>query len=149
MGFDEKSLAVVSAVFAITLAPGLCGSVAAETAAESVHTNCGWIGARVRPVSAIMAKSFGLNAPYGGIFESIEPDSPAARAEIEDGDWLTAINDTPLMNARDFAPTIGAMAPGTIVYLNIRRNGQLMVVKLAKGAALDIPSDRGTVEHLQ
>ena len=134
MGFDEKSLAVVSAVFAITLAPGLCGSVAAETAAESVHTNCGWIGARVRPVSAIMAKSFGLNAPYGGIFESIEPDSPAARAKIEDGDWLITINGTPLMNARDFAPTIGAMAPGTIVYLNIRRNGQLMLVELILGS---------------
>ena len=130
MGFEENSLAVVSAVLAITLAPGLCGSVAAE----SVHTSCGWIGARVRPVSAIMAKSFGLNAPYGGIFESIEPDSPAARAKIEDGDWLTTINGKPLMNARDFAPTIGAMAPGTIVYLNIRRNGQLMLVELILGS---------------
>ena len=125
---------MVSAVLAIILALGLCGSVAAETAAESVHTNCGWIGARVRPVSAIMAKSFGLNAPYGGIFESIEPDSPAARAKIEDGDWLTTINGTPLINARDFAPTIGAMAPGTIVYLNIRRNGQLMLVELILGS---------------
>jgi S1-C subfamily serine protease len=61
---------------------------------------CGWIGLRVRPVSAVMAESLGVDEPYGGISESPEPDSPAALAQIEDGDWITAINDTPLTSAR-------------------------------------------------
>lgn len=53
-------------------------------------------------------------------------------AKIEAGDLITAINDTPLMNAQDFAPAIAAMAPGTIVYL--RRNGQLREIKLTLGS---------------
>jgi serine protease Do len=133
VSIEEKSnlLAVVAAVLALSSTLGLRGSVAAETAAESMQANCGWIGARVRPVSAVMAESLGMDAPYGGIFESPEPHSPAAYAGIEDGDLITAINDKPLMNARDFAPTVLAMAPGTIVYLNL---GQLRVVKLILGS---------------
>jgi S1-C subfamily serine protease len=47
---------------------------------------------------------------------------------------VTAINDTPLMNAQDFAPTIAAMVPGTIVYLSIRRDGRLTEIQLILGS---------------
>jgi S1-C subfamily serine protease len=73
-----------------------------------------------------MAESLGVDEPYGGISDSPEPGSPAALAQIEAGDWITAINDTPLTNAQDFAPSIAAMAPGTIIYLSVRRDGQVL-----------------------
>jgi serine protease Do len=100
----------------------------ADAGGESVQTapECGWIGVRVRPVSAVMAESLGVDEPYGGISDSPEPGSPAALAQIEAGDWITAINDTPLTNAQDFAPSIAAMAPGTVIYLSVRRNGQVL-----------------------
>jgi serine protease Do len=107
-----------------------------EAAGESTKnaTECGWIGVGVSPVSAVMAESLGMDAPYGAIFGSPEPDSPAAAAKIEAGDLITAINDTPLVNAKDFAPAIAAIAPGTIVYLSIRRDGQLREINLILGS---------------
>jgi serine protease Do len=107
-----------------------------EAAGESVQVapQCGWIGVGVSPVSKVMAESLGMDVPYGAIFNSPEPGSPAA-AEIEAGDLLTAINDGPLMNAQDFAPAIAAMAPGTTVYLSIRRDGQLTEIQLILGSA--------------
>jgi S1-C subfamily serine protease len=117
-------LAVVAATFALS-----------EAAGESVHAapQCGWIGVGVSPVSTVMAESLGMDMPYGAVSDSPEPQSPAAGA-IEAGDLITAINDTPLMDARDFAPTIEAMAPGTTVYLSIQRNGQLKEIKLLLGS---------------
>jgi len=99
-----------------------------------IAPECGWIGVGVRPVSVVMAESLGMDEPYGGISDLPEPNSPAAGAKIEAGDLITAINDTPLTNAEDFAPTIAAMAPGTIVYLSIRRNGQLREINLTLGS---------------
>jgi serine protease Do len=62
------------------------------------------------------------------------PTAPPPAAKIEAGDLITAINDTPLMNAKDFVPTIAAMAPGTMVYLRIRRDGQLREINLILGS---------------
>jgi S1-C subfamily serine protease len=119
---------------------GLIAVVAAtlafsEATAESVQApQCGWIGVGVGPVSKVMAESLGMDVPYGAIFDAPEPGSPAAAAEIEAGDVLTAINDRPLMNAQDFAPAIAAMAPGTTIYLSIRRDGQLTETQLTLGS---------------
>jgi membrane-associated protease RseP (regulator of RpoE activity) len=40
--------------------------------------------------------------PYGAIFDQPEAGGPTAAAGIEQGDVLTAINDSPLMRASDF-----------------------------------------------
>jgi S1-C subfamily serine protease len=118
-------IAVVAATLAFSGAAGESVEVAPQ---------CGWIGVGVKPVSKVMAESLGMDVPYGAIFDSPEPGSPAASARIEADDLLTAINDTPLMNAQDFAPTIAAMAPGTIVYLSIRRGGRLTEIQLILGS---------------
>ena len=118
-------IAVVAATLAFLEATGQPVQVAPQ---------CGWIGVGVSPVSKAMAESLGMDVPYGAIFDSPEPGGPAAAAKIEAGDLLTAINDGPLMNAQDFAPAIAAMAPGTTVYLSIRRGGQLTEIQLILGS---------------
>jgi S1-C subfamily serine protease len=75
-----------------------------------------------------------ISAHYGGISETPEPGSPAVAAKIEAGDLITTINDTPLMNAQDFSPAIAAMAPGSTLYLSIRRNGQPREISLILGS---------------
>ena len=124
-GTNIGLIAVVAAILALSEAAGEPVQVAPQ---------CGWIGVGVSAVSKVMAESLGMDVPYGAIFDSPEPGSPAASARIEADDLLTAINDTPLMNAQDFAPTIAAMAPGTIVYLSIRRGGRLTEIQLILGS---------------
>jgi serine protease Do len=82
------------------------------------------------------AESLGMVETYGAIFDRPEPGSPAESAGIEQGDVLTAINGSPLMQSSDFAKIISAMAPGTAVYFDTSRNGEAMQVKLILGSAL-------------
>ena len=97
---------------------------------------CGWIGVAVRPMTSEFAASLGMAVPYGAIFDQPEPGSPAANAQIEQGDVVTAINGSPLMRSNDFAGIISAMAPGTTVGLATWRNGEArqVTVKLGSGS---------------
>ena len=96
---------------------------------------CGWMGVEVRPMTSAFAASLGMAVPYGAIFDQPERGSPAAKANIEQGDVLTAINGSPLMRSNDFAGIISAMAPGTTVYLATWRNGEARQVTLTLGSA--------------
>src|SRR5262249_42550616 len=50
--------------------------------------------------------------------------SPAAKAGIEPGDVITAVNGTQVKDARDLARTIGTMAPDTAIKLDVVRKGE-------------------------
>ena len=50
--------------------------------------------------------------------------SPAAKAGIEAGDVITAVNGAQVKDARDLARTIGMMAPDSSIKLEIVRNGE-------------------------
>jgi len=110
--------------------------VTQENRQENQNGNdpCGWIGVAVRPMTAAFAASLGMAVPYGAIFDQPEPGSPAANANIEQGDVLTAINGSPLMHSNDFAAIISKMAPGTTVALAIWRNGESRQITLTLGS---------------
>jgi len=81
-----------------------------------------------------VADSLGMAESYGAIFDRPEIGSPAANAGIEAGDVITAINGTPLMNWHDFATTIAAFSPGTVIHLSTSRNGEPMEINLTLGS---------------
>jgi hypothetical protein len=87
---------------------------------------CSSIGVRVRPMTRPLADSLGMTTPHGAIFARPQPRSAAARAKIESGDVITAINGEPLQSWRDFAPTISSFAPGATVYFRTYRSAQLI-----------------------
>jgi hypothetical protein len=63
---------------------------------------CGWIGVEVQQMTRPFANSLGMTELYGAIFDQPKPNSPAAQANIEAGDVVTAINGSPLGSWRDF-----------------------------------------------
>ena len=64
--------------------------------------------------------------------------SPAAKAGIESGDVITAVNGTPVKDARELARTIGMMAPNSTVKLDVVRKGQEKTMSLTLG---EMPSE--------
>lgn len=94
---------------------------------------CGWVGVRVRPMTAAFADSLGMTEPYGAIFGRPVRGGPAAQAKIEAGDVIAKINGSPLSDWRGFAPMIAKMAPGTTVYLTTWRNRELIDVPVTLG----------------
>jgi serine protease Do len=102
------------------------------------HVTRGWLGVQIQPVTAGIADSLGLKKAEGAMVDEPQNDSPAARAGIETGDVITAVNGTPVKDARDLARTIGTMAPGTSVKLDIVRKGEPRSMSLTVG---QMPSD--------
>jgi membrane-associated protease RseP (regulator of RpoE activity) len=94
--------------------------------APNGHEFCASIGVRVRPMTRPVADSLGMTTPYGAIFGRPQPRSAAARAKIESGDVITAINGEPLQSWRNFSPTMSSFAPGSTVYFRTYRSGQLI-----------------------
>jgi serine protease Do len=93
----------------------------------------GWIGVQIQPVTVEIADSLGLKKAEGALVAEPQADGPAAKAGIESGDVITAVNGTPVKDARELARTIGGFAPGNAVKLNVMHKGQDKVVNLTLG----------------
>jgi serine protease Do len=93
----------------------------------------GWIGVQIQPVTADIADSLGLKKAEGALVAEPQASGPAAKAGIESGDVITAVNGDPVKDARELARTIGGLAPGNAVKLNVLHKGQDKVVNLTLG----------------
>jgi serine protease Do len=91
---------------------------------EKGHVARGWLGVQIQPVTAGIADSLGLKKVAGAIVAEPQSGSPAAKAGLESGDIITAVNGTQVKDARDLARTIGMMAPDSSIKLEIVRNGE-------------------------
>ena len=93
----------------------------------------GWIGVQIQPVTADIAEGLGLQKAAGALVSEPQPNSPAAKAGIESGDVITAVDGAPIADARELARRIGTMAPGTSVKLAMVHQGQEKTVTLTLG----------------
>jgi serine protease Do len=93
----------------------------------------GWIGVQIQPVTADIADSLGMKKAEGALVAEPQANGPAAKAGIQSGDVITAVNGEPVKDARELARTIGGLAPGNAVKLNVLQKGQDKVVNLTLG----------------
>ncbi len=94
------------------------------------HVTRGWLGVQIQPVTTGIADSLGLKKAEGAMVDEPQSGSPAAKAGIKSGDVITAVNGTPVKDARDLARTIGMMAPDAAVKLDIIRQGSPQTVSV-------------------
>ena len=106
----------------------------------------GWIGVQIQPVTSDIADSLGLKKAEGALVAEPQANGPAAKAGIESGDVITAVNGEPVKDARELARTIGSLPPGNSVKLNVLHKGQDKVVNLTLGQlpnAVEAKADTG------
>ena len=63
----------------------------------------GWLGLQMQPMTDELAQAMGLPKAEGVLINKIEPDSPAAKAELAQGDVITAFDGKPIKEPRDLA----------------------------------------------
>src|SRR5712671_2729643 len=106
----------------------------------------GWIGVQIQEVTADIADSLGLKGAQGALVAEPQANGPAVKAGIQAGDVITAVNGTPVRDARDLARQIGAMSPGTTVRLTVLQKGQEKTISVAPGALQNKREARATPE---
>jgi serine protease Do len=93
----------------------------------------GWIGVQIQPVTQDIADSMGLKQAEGALVADPQEDGPAAKAGVEAGDVITAVNGQSVKDARELARIIGGFAPGSAAKLDVLHKGQGKVVSLTLG----------------
>ena len=93
----------------------------------------GWMGVSIQPVTPDLANSLGLKEAYGAIVDDPQPGSPAAKAGVQAGDVITALDGNAVKDSRDVAVKVGMLAPGSAVKLDLLRNGQAKTVTVTLG----------------
>jgi serine protease Do len=107
-------------------------AVIAELKDKGVVTR-GWLGVQVQPVTQGIADSLGMKKAEGAMVDEPQNGSPAAKAGIQSGDVVTALNGTPVKDSRNLARTVAALAPGSSVKLDILHKGESKTITVTLG----------------
>jgi serine protease Do len=99
-----------------------------------------WIGVRFQPINLQVQKDLGLSVDSGALVSNsggtdpaVVADSPAAKAGIQDGDIIVAINGTAIDQEHPLDALLVQYAPNDTVELDVLRNGASMKVQVTLG----------------
>jgi serine protease Do len=93
----------------------------------------GQLGVYIQDLNEDLAQSFGLKDTKGILVSKVIEDSPAAKAGLKQGDILLKADGRPVGKVNEFRNAIAMTAPGTVVHLDILRNGKPLEIKVTIG----------------
>ncbi|MBL0224184.1 MAG: DegQ family serine endoprotease [Geobacteraceae bacterium] len=112
---------------------------------ESGKVTRGYLGVRFQPLTADLAKSFGLESEKGALIASVEKDTPADKAGLKAGDVILEYDGKPVNEGNELPRYVAATPIDKKVPLVVVRDGRKqefsVVIGLLKG---DDASPAGT-----
>ena len=95
---------------------------------EKGHIERGWLGVAVQDTPG------GAHGHSSGVtISSVDRTGPAAKAGLQSGDLVTAVNGAHVDTAHELIKAVSATAPGSSLTLTVRRRGKSMDVSVAVG----------------
>lgn len=93
----------------------------------------GFLGVSTQPVDPAMAAALKLPQAGGALVSDVTADSPAARAGMQPGDVIVAVNGDRIADGRALARAVADIAPGKDAKITIRRDAaeRELAVKVA------------------
>lgn len=137
-----RVIGVNSAIFSPTGGSvGIGFAIPSETASSVVQqllrsgrVTRGWIGVTIQPLDNDIARSLGLNNSRGALVSSVVPESPAARAGVQQGDVILSFDGHDISDNRDLTQRVGATPIGGASRIEVLRNGarRSLTIRLAE-----------------
>ena len=93
----------------------------------------GYLGVGLQPLDENIAESLGLPKDRGEIVRSVQPNEPAARAGIQQGDVILRVGGRDVNPDQTVSYLIANTPVGTRVPLEIIRNGRRQTINVAVG----------------
>ncbi len=106
----------------------------------------GRLGVTVQDVDQSLGESFGLAKPGGALLSSVEEGSPAAKAGIQPGDVILALDGKEVTGPSDLPPRIADLRPGTTAKLEVWRDRRRYEIEVRVGEAKEA-TVAATAEH--
>ena len=100
----------------------------------------GFLGVNIGTVTPSLAKKEHLGSASGVFVAGVQPDGPAAKARLAEGDVIVAMNGTTMRDGGTLRNAIAMIRPGTTVSLDVvHRDGTHGTVKAKLGELQDQP----------
>ncbi len=93
----------------------------------------GWLGVKVQDLNPGLAESFQLEGVSGALIAGVQPLGPADQANLKPGDIISHVNKQAIQGGRDLMNNIAYNAPGSVLVLNILRNGEHLEIEATLG----------------
>jgi serine protease Do len=103
------------------------------------HVRRGMLGVTVQSMNSDIATSLGLKSPDGALVASVQPDSPAVRAGLRQGDVITTFDGRPIDDSNALRNRVASTLPGTPVTLGFVRDGK---VESTHATLAELPTPR-------
>jgi serine protease Do len=96
------------------------------------HIDRGWLGVAVQDAPGAEAAAARKGHP-GVVIASLDRGGPGARAGLQPGDVVSAVNATVIDTAHELIKAVSATSPGSTLRLSVKRKGQPMEVTVTVG----------------
>lgn len=106
----------------------------AEQLLKHGYLQRGYLGIHAQSLTPDLAKTLNLDNQQGVIIIEVSPNSPAAKAGLQDQDVILKINGKPLTNHTNLTHEISMMSPGTKITLTINRDGKTKEIEATVGS---------------
>jgi serine protease Do len=101
------------------------------------HVDRGRLGVTVQGMNQTLANSFGMKSPAGALVSSVEPGGPAAKAGLQPGDVITALNGAPVADSTSLPSQVAGLSPGTSAKVTVWRDKSSKDLDVTIGALKD------------
>ena len=116
---------------------GIGFAIPANTARPLIETlkahgkvSRGWLGVQIQEITPEIAQGLGMNAdhPNGALVATVQPNTPAAEAGVQNGDVIVTFDGKPVATMRDLPRLVGSTPIGKTVEIGLLRMGKTMTV---------------------
>lgn len=101
----------------------------------------GYLGVRFQPLTADLAKSFGLDSEKGALIANVEKETPAERAGLKAGDVILEYDGKPINDGNELPRYVAATPIDKKVKLVVFRDRKKLEVSLVAGKLKDGVTD--------
>ncbi len=93
----------------------------------------GYLGVGLQPIDEDFAASLGLPKRRGELVQTVQDDSPAARAGLKPGDIVTKVNGKDVTGEQTVSFLVANMEPGAQVPVELLRDGKRLALNVTLG----------------
>jgi serine protease Do len=141
-GMDGQVLGVNTAIYSpnggsVGIGFAVPASIAKPVIAdlrEHGRVDRGWLGVQIQEVTPEIASALGLGAAKGALVSDVNPDGPAAKAGIKQGDVIMSLGQSSIDRLKDLPLLVAGQKAGEKVSVKLWRDGGTREVQATIGS---------------
>jgi len=108
---------------------------------ENGEVRRGRIGVAIQNVTPALREGLGLKSLNGALISSVDEDTPAEKAGLEEGDIVIEFNGEDVLDSNDLRNLVGLLQPGSRVGVTYLRDGSRRTTRIGIAEAADLDSE--------